>query len=68
MTKPNKQHQLDILYVLHYVFEGNTYNCTLRGVDIASRIKSLELSESIKQVRFSLCRKRYRRRAVSLNM
>ena len=39
MTKPNEQHQFDLLYMRHIVFEGNTYNYILTGVDVASRYK-----------------------------
>ena len=39
MTKPNEQHQFDLLYMPHNVFEGNTYKFILTGVDVASRYK-----------------------------
>ena len=39
MTKPNEQHQFDLLYVSHNLFEGNAYNCILTGVDVASKYK-----------------------------
>ena len=38
VTKPNEQHQFDLLYMPH-VFEGNTYKYILTGVDVASRYK-----------------------------
>ena len=38
-TKPNEQHQFDLLYMLHNLFEGNTYKCILTGIDVASRHK-----------------------------
>ena len=39
MTKTNEQHQFDLLYMPHNVFEGNTYKYILTGVDVASRCK-----------------------------
>ena len=39
MTKPNEQHQFDLLYMSHNVFEGNTYKYILTGIDVASRYK-----------------------------
>ena len=35
VTKPNEQHQFDILYMPHNVFEGNTYKYILTGIDVA---------------------------------
>ena len=37
VTKPNEQHQFDLLYIPHNLFEGNTYKYILTGIDIASR-------------------------------
>ena len=39
VTKPNEQHQFDLLYMPHNVFEGNTYKFILTVVDVASRYK-----------------------------
>ena len=39
VTKPNEQHQFDILYIPHNLFEGNTYKYILAGIDVASRYK-----------------------------
>ena len=39
MTKLNKQHQFDLLYMPHNVFEGNMYKYILTGIDVASRYK-----------------------------
>ena len=39
MAKPNEQYQLDLLYMPHNVFEGNTYKYILTGIDVASRYK-----------------------------
>ena len=39
MTKPNEQAQVDVLYMLHNVFEGKTYKYILTGIDVASSDK-----------------------------
>ena len=39
VTKPNEQHQFDLLYMPHNLFEGNTYKYILTGLDVASRYK-----------------------------
>ena len=39
VTKPNEQHQFDLLYMPHNLFERNTYKYILTGIDIASRYK-----------------------------
>ena len=39
VKKTNKQHQFDLLYVPHNIFEGNTYKKILIGADVASRYK-----------------------------
>ena len=39
VTKPNEQHQFDLLYMPHNLFEGNTYKYILIGIDMASRYK-----------------------------
>ena len=39
VTKPNEQHQFDLLYMPHNLFEGNTYKYILTGIDAASRYK-----------------------------
>ena len=38
VTKPNEQHQFDLLHMPH-VFEGNMYKFILTGTDVASRYK-----------------------------
>ena len=43
MTNPNEQHQFDLLYVPHNIFEGNTYKYMLTGIDVASRYKVVRL-------------------------
>ena len=40
LTKPNEQHQFDLLYMPHNIFEGNTYKHIFKyvsGIDVASR-------------------------------
>ena len=37
VTKPNGQHQFDVLYMSHNIFEGNTCKYILAGIDVASR-------------------------------
>ena len=38
-TKPNEQRHLDLLYIPHNLFEGNTYKYILTSADVASRYK-----------------------------
>ena len=35
----HEQHQFDLLYMLHNLFEGNMYKYILPGIDITSRYK-----------------------------
>ena len=39
VKKPNEQHQFDLLYIPNNVFEGNTYEYILTGIDVPSRYK-----------------------------
>ena len=39
VTKPNDQHQFDLVYMPHNVFKGNTHKYILTGIDVASRYK-----------------------------
>ena len=39
MTEPNEQHQFDIFYMPHNLFEGNRYKYILTGINVASRYK-----------------------------
>ena len=39
MAKPNVQHQSDLLYMSHNLFEGNMYKYVLTGINVASRYK-----------------------------
>ena len=36
VTKPNEQHQFDLLYMPHNLFERSTYKYILTGIDVAS--------------------------------
>ena len=56
MTKPNEQHQFDLLYMPHNAFEGNTYKYILTGIDVASRYKVARAlrTEKSSEVAFSL--------------
>ena len=38
-TKANEQHQFDLLYMPHNLFEGNTFKYILTGIDVVSRYK-----------------------------
>ena len=53
VTKPNEQHQFDLVYMPHNFFEGNMYRYLLTGVDVASRYgfaKPLTTKKSIEVV------------------
>ena len=39
VTKPNEQHQFDLLYMPHNLFEESTYKYILTRIDVASRYK-----------------------------
>ena len=39
LTRPNEQHQFDLHYMPHNLFEGSTYKYILTGIDVASRYK-----------------------------
>ena len=39
VTKPNEQHQIDLLYMPHNLLKGNTYKFILTGIDVACRYK-----------------------------
>ena len=43
LTKSDKQHQFDLLYMPHNHFEGNTYKYILKGIDVVSRYKVIRL-------------------------
>ena len=54
MTKPNEQHQFDILYVPHNLFEGNTYKYILTSINVASRYKVARALKTKKSSEFAL--------------
>ena len=39
VAKPNEQHQFDLLYMPHNLFEGKSYKYILTGIDVGSRYK-----------------------------
>ena len=53
MAKPNEQHQFDILYMSHNLFEGNTYKYILTGIDFASRYKIVRPLKTKKLSKFA---------------
>ena len=63
VTKPNEQHQFDLLYMPHNLLEGNMYKYILIGIDVASRykvarpLKTKKLSE-VAFVLEAICKKR----------
>ena len=48
MTKPNEQHQFDLLYMSHNLLQGNTYKYILTGIDVALRYKVARLLKTKK--------------------
>ena len=53
VTKPNKQHQFDLVHMPHDFFEENTYKYLLSRVDIASRYrvaKPLKTKKSVEVI------------------
>ena len=53
VEKPNEQHQFDLLYLSHTVFEGNTYRNILTRFDVASRYKVTRALETKKASKVS---------------
>ena len=66
VTKTHEQHQFDLLYLSHNVFEGNTYKYMLTGVHVASRYK-IARALGTKKVLLHLCWKQYTRKVLCLN-
>ena len=64
VTKPNEQHQFDLLYMPHNLFEGNTYKYILTGIDI----RSPDPLEPKNQVKLHLCWKQSIKRVVCSNI
>ena len=48
VIKPNKQHQVDVLYMPCNIFEGNTYKYILTSIDVASTYKFARLLKTKK--------------------
>ena len=48
VTRPDEQHQFDILYMPHNIFEENMYKYALTGIDVASRYKVARLLKTKK--------------------
>ena len=55
VTKPNEQHQFDLLYMPHNLFEGNTYKYILTDIDLHQDIKSPNPLELKNQAKLHLC-------------
>ena len=64
VTKPNEQHQFDLLYMPHNLFEGNTYKYILSGIDI----RSPGPLEPKNQAKLHLCWKQSIKRVVCSNI
>ena len=64
VTKPNEQHQFDLLYMPHNLLEGNTYKYILTSIDVASRYKVAWPLGLRNQARLHLCRKQSIKRMV----
>ena len=58
IIKPNEQHQFDLFYMPHNLFEGSTYKYILTGIDVASRYKVASPAELKNQAKLHLCWKR----------
>ena len=62
VKKRHEQHQFDLLYIPHNVFEGNTSKYISKETDIASRHKAVRALRSKETVKVSfvlkaICRK-----------
>ena len=68
VTKPNEQHQFDLLYMPHNVFEGNTYKYILTDINVASRYKVARPLGPKHQVKLHLCWKQSIKRVTCLNI
>ena len=55
VKKPNEQHQFDLLYIPHNLFEGNTNKYILTDIDVASRYKSPNPLELKNQAKLHFC-------------
>ena len=68
VTKPNEQNQFDLLYMLHKVFEGNTYKYILTGIDVASRYKVASHLRPKNQTKLHFCWKQSIQNGVCSNI
>ena len=64
MTRPNEQRQLDLFYVPHNIFEGNTCKYILTGADVALRYMVARAFKT--KWNLHLCCKKYIRSVVCL--
>ena len=55
VTKTNEQHQFELLYMPHNLFEGNTDKYILTGIDVASRYKVAGLLGPKTQAKLHFC-------------
>ena len=68
VTKPNEQHQFDLLYMPHNLFEGNTYKYILTGIDVVSRYNIARPLRTKNQAKLRLFWKQSIKRVVCLNI
>ena len=69
MTKPNEQHQFDLLCMPHNLFDRNMYKYILTGIDVASRYKVTRLDKNKKnEVKLHLCWKQSIKRVACLSI
>ena len=68
ITKPNEQHQFDILYMPHNLFEGNTYKYILTASTLHRDIKSPGRLRPKNQAKLHLCWKQSIKRVVRSNI
>ena len=67
VTKNNEQHQFNLLYIPHNVFEENTYKCVLRGINVASRYKVARPLRTKKSSRVAFALESVYKKGVRLN-
>ena len=67
VTKPNEQHQFDLIYIPHNLFEGNMYKYILTGIDVASRHKVAKPLRTKNRVKLHLCWKQSTKKVVCLS-
>ena len=67
VIKPNGQHQFDVLYMSHNIFEGNTCKYILAGIDVASRYWVARALKTKNQAKMRFCWKQSIKNVVCLN-